>query len=348
MDGVSVKVRIAGGICHHGGVDVAHGFAHGAHQALFALVGVKVQQGADALGNRAGRHDDDLFLREGDALFCGHDDVLVVREDKNGGSRRVLHGLQDVVGGGVHGLAAGDDVVDTEFKKQVCHSLTGTDGDNAVVLFRIGDVFLVIGSRIVLLLFELFFDFFEIVGSLGFLAGLELLCLGDHVLNLGKLQRAVLLAFVQGVAGHVGMNVDLEDLVVIADDERVADAGQIFAKRVEVDVGTALAYHVDGVKGKGDGLHQDIAGTGKEIGLGIIPITLFTRNHFAPQGGQNGFEDDHVALAAGVDHTGLLQNGVLIDGIFEGEVSGVDTGDERVFQGSAFVGRLGSGFGRKA
>ena len=144
------------------------------------------------------------------------------------------------------------------------------------------------------------------------------------------------------------MNVDLEDLVVIADDERVADAGEISAQGFKVDVGAALAHHVDGVKGKGDGLHQNIAGAGEEIGLGIIPITLFTRNHFAPQGGQNGFEDDHVALAAGVDHTGLLQNGVLIDGIFEGEVSGVDTGDERVFQGSAFVRRLGSGLGRKA
>ena len=35
-------------------------------------------------------------------------------------------------------------------------------------------------------------------------------------------------------------------------------------------------------------------------------------------------------------------------GYFEGDVSGVDTGDKRVFQGSAFVRRLGSGFGRKA
>ena len=144
------------------------------------------------------------------------------------------------------------------------------------------------------------------------------------------------------------MDVDLEDLVVITDDEGVTDAGEISAQRFEVDVGAALAHHVDGVKSKGDGFHQDIAGAGEEIGLRIIPLTLFTRNHFTPQGGENCFKDDHVALAAGVDHTGLLQNGVLVDGVFKGEVSGIDTCDECVFQGSAFVGRLGSGLGRKA
>ena len=144
------------------------------------------------------------------------------------------------------------------------------------------------------------------------------------------------------------MDVNLEDLVVIADDERIADAGEISAQRVEVDVGAALANDVDGVKGEGDGFHQDIAGAGEDVGFGIIALALFTGNHLAAQGGENRFEDDHVALAAGVDDARFLQDGVLVDGVLEGEIAGLDAGDKRVFQGRALVRRLGSGLGREA
>ena len=44
-------------------------------------------------------------------LLGSHDDVLVVGQHENGLGRHALDGSQDILGGGVHGLAAGDDSV---------------------------------------------------------------------------------------------------------------------------------------------------------------------------------------------------------------------------------------------
>ena len=73
--------------------------------------------------------------------------------------------------------------------------------------------------------------------------GGKLLRLRAHVLDLGKLERAVLLRFAQRFAGNVGVDVDLEGLVVFADDERIADAVQKSAERL--DAAPALADDED-------------------------------------------------------------------------------------------------------
>ena len=350
VDDVPVKIRITGGIGDHRGMDIAHCLAHGADQALFTLIRIEIQQRADALRDSAGGHDNDFFLRETDALLRCHDDVLVIGENKYGGGRGVLYSLENVVCRGVHGLAAGDNVVSAQFAEEVCHPVSGTDGHDAVILFGFGDKVLILlpsegggglhGG-------ELPVDGFKIICGLGFPAGLELLGLGDHVLNLGKLERAVLLAFIQRIARHVGVDMDLEDLIVIADDQRITDAGEIPAQRVEVDIRSALPYHIDSVKSKGDGLHQVDAGIGEEIRLGIIPLSFLAGDHFSAQGSENGAEDHHIALAAGIDHPGFLQNGVLIDGIIESQFTGFDAGDERVLEAGALVCGSGRGLGGK-
>ena len=53
-------------------------------------------------------------------------------------------------------------------------------------------------------------------------AGGELLGLRAHIFDLCQLERAVFLRFAQRLARNIGVDVDLEGLVILADDERIA------------------------------------------------------------------------------------------------------------------------------
>ena len=75
--------------------------------------------------------------------------------------------------------------------------------------------------------FQLFLNGVQIISALGDLAGGQRVGLRAHVLNFGQLQRAVFLGFRQGCAGNVGMDVDLEGLVILTDDQTVADAAEV-------------------------------------------------------------------------------------------------------------------------
>ena len=68
--------------------------------------------------------------------------------------------------------------------------------------------------------------FAQIVGALGLSVRRQGLLLGAHILDLGQLQRAVLLGLGQGVPGNVGMDMDLEGLVVLSDDQAVPNSVQ--------------------------------------------------------------------------------------------------------------------------
>ena len=127
------------------------------------------------------------------------------------------------------------------------------------------------------------------------------------------------------------MDMDLEDLVVVADDERITDPGEIAAQGVEIDVRVVLADDIDRVEGEGDGLHEHIAGAFEDR-LAVVTLTLLAGDDLAAERGEHGVEHDHKALAAGIDDPGFLQDGILVDGVFQGELPGVDAGEERVFQ----------------
>ena len=337
LDGVAVKVGIPGRIGDHGGVDVPGGLAHDLHQGLLALVGVEVQQGGNALGHGLGGHDHHLFLAEGDALFGGHDYVLVVGEDEDGGGGGAVYLLEDVVGGGVHGLAAGDYAVGSQLPEQVLHALARADGDYAVFLFRLGH-----GAA----LFQLLFHLLQVVGALNVLAGQQVLVLGAHVLYLGQLQHAELLGLVQGVAGDVGVYMYLKGLVVLADDQAVAYAVEVFAQGLQVHVRLVLAHDEHGVEGEGDVLGAENVEGGLR-GLGHLG-GLGGGGHFPSQGGEHGPKDDEIALAAGVHNAGLFQHGVEVDGVLQGLFTGLDGADQAVFQAGPGGGCLGSGGGGQA
>ena len=207
-------------------------------------------------------------------MLGSHDDVLVVREDKDRGSGRVLNRFQNIIGGRVHGLTAGDDVVSAQFEEEIGHAVARAHGDDTIFLlrFRIDLFFRRRGFHI----FEFFLDLIKIIGGLGLFAGFELLGLGDHVLDFGQLERAVFLALIQGVARHVGMDMDLENLIVVTDDKGVADTGEIFSQRIEIDIGIILSNNIDGVKRKGNGLRQDVTLVRENVRFGVVALADIT------------------------------------------------------------------------
>ena len=102
----------------------------------------------------------------------------------------------------------------------------------------------------------------------------------------------------------------LERLVVLADDDAVADRVKVAAQGRQVDVLLKLADDIDGVEGEGDvagvefveiRLLLDLGGGGR---LG----DLLALRHV-----EHGLQDVEPALAACVDHAGLFQNRVLLD-----------------------------------
>ena len=131
-----------------------------------------------------------------------------------------------------------------------------------------------------------------------------------HVLYLRQLQRAVPLRLVERVARGVGMHVHLERLVVLAYDKAVAYAVEERAVRREIDVRVGLAHDEHRVEGKGDLLGvKNVKGAlprGTDLDLALGRCDL------AAQGGEDGDEYDHVALAARIDNARLLQHGVEI------------------------------------
>ena len=74
------------------------------------------------------------------ALLGGHLDVLVVREDEHRLRRGAVDLVEDVLGGGVHGLPAGHYAVGAELAEELRHALARADGDGAVGLLGGGEL----------------------------------------------------------------------------------------------------------------------------------------------------------------------------------------------------------------
>src|SRR5699024_11042802 len=91
--------------------------------------------GGDALGHGAGG-DDHHFpaLNEAHALLGGHDDVLVVGQHEHGLGGGAGDLPQNVLGGGAHGLTAGDDAVHAQVPEHGGQAAAGTHGHHAVLL----------------------------------------------------------------------------------------------------------------------------------------------------------------------------------------------------------------------
>ena len=114
---------------------------------------------------------------------------------------------------------------------------------------------------------ELLLNGFQVVRRTGLAAFGQIVVLHAHVLDLGKLQRAVFLGFCQGVPRNVRVDVYLERLVVFADDKAVSDGVKIHAKRLKRNVLVFLADDVNSIVGKGNVLGRKVCEVCLLLGL---------------------------------------------------------------------------------
>ena len=187
--------------------------------------------------------------------------------------------------------------------------------------------------------FELLLDGLKVVGGLGLAAGGELLGLRAHVLDLRKLERAVLLRLGQRLARNVGVDVDFESLVVLADDERIADAVEEAAERL--NAASALADDEHGVEREGDVLFVE---HGK---IGLLLCILFGELGalLAAQGAEHTAENQQEALAARVDDAGLFENGVHVSRLRERDLALGDGLLDDVLDAVVLLGRVHGALG---
>ena len=326
---MAVELAVPGGIGHLPGADVFDGGFH----ALLVLVGltvvVKGQHGAHPLGDGLGGQDHHLLFRQGGGLLGGHDDVFVVGQDEHDLRRGAVDGAEDVLGGGVHGLAALHDLLGAQLLEESADPLAGGNRDEAIAGHGGGALPLAHAGG------GLFLHLFPV--------------LLDHVFHLYRDELAELQALGQGAVGGVGMDVDLDDLVILHHHHAVADGGQELAHLVGilagglpggdelgavvkidlplVELGEIGPLHRHGRVDHGDG---DLAGqTGDGARDGIL----------------HPLEDEDIAKGSGVHHTGFFQDGVLVDGLVQGLAGGLDGGGE---DGLRVAGKLGGLLRRRA
>ena len=108
------------------------------------------------------------------------------------------------------------------------------------------------------------------------------------------------------------MDVDLKGLVILADDERVADRIKILAQRLN-GFAEHLADNEDRVEGEGDVLKRQRA----EIRLVLCTFRGKLGHFLAAQRGEHAAQNHQKALAAGIDNAGFLQHGIHVDRFFE-------------------------------
>ena len=158
---------------------------------------------------------------------------------------------------------------------------------------------------------------FQIVGRLSLAACHYIIILRAHILDLGKLQGAVLLALRERLTGNIRMDMHLERLVVLADNKAVTYARKVGAQRREVNVRLMLAHDVDRIERIG---YLICSKHIERIVLICYNACLNRRRrsgHFAAQACEHSGENDDISHAAGIDNAGLLENGVLVNGVIE-------------------------------
>ena len=114
------------------------------------------------------------------------------------------------------------------------------------------------------------------------------------------------------------MDVNLEGFVILADDQTVADAAQIFPQAVQRAV-RGLAHDEHGVEGEGDVLIAD----GGKVRL-LLGLLLHLGDLLAPQGAEHALQNNEIAFAAGIHHAGLLQHRIHLRGLRQRGITGLD------------------------
>ena len=140
------------------------------------------------------------------------------------------------------------------------------------------------------------------------------------------------------------MYVDLERLVVLANDKTVADAAEIFAQRVKRGDVLALAHDEDRVECKCNVLRIENA----EVGLFVRRVRILADDIVAAQALEHAAQNEAEAHAARVDDTGLFQNRVLVDRVVQRGVRCVKAVLQHILDLSVFFGQIARGVCREA
>ncbi len=105
---------------------------------LCILIRNKVDRCRDALRHRLGRDDNELFALGNLSRLSGcQNDVLVVRQNEYGIRIHLLHRIQNVRSARIHGLSAGNNIVNAQSAEDLRKALACADGDHADLLVRL-------------------------------------------------------------------------------------------------------------------------------------------------------------------------------------------------------------------
>ena len=224
-------------------------------------------------------------------LLRRHDDVFIVGQHEHGFRRHRVHRAHDIVGRGVHGLAALHDHVHAQVGEHIFQAVARRDRDKAVLFLRRGDHAL--GRRV--------------RRTLDHLGGVLL----AHILDFDREQRAEFQPFLQRPVRLVGMHMHLNDVVVLHHDQRIPDIAQDRAQAADI-AGLVLARGNElGAVGERDLLVRN----GGEV-RGGLRRRLCGRALLADaaQPVQHALQDGQEAERARVHHARLFQHGVLVYG----------------------------------
>ena len=271
---------------------------------LAVLLGFRIdrQHGRNTLRDGLGRHDDHLFLLgEMNRLLGSHDDILVVRQHENDFCRNGIDSVQNVVGGRVHGLAALYHNVRAKVGKQGFETLTGSNGYKAKLLLC-GDDHALLG---------------RVRRALNYLGGMLL----THVLDFNGQQRTEFQALLERLVRLVGVNVYLDDIIILDNNQRIADFVQNGAQTSNIACLVLAGCDELGAVGEGDVLVVDRSEVCGGLGRLCRNSTFLVD---AAQRVQHALEDGDKAEAAGVNHACLFEHRILMNGFLKCGVALLD------------------------
>ena len=303
FDLLAVKLAVAGRIRHLTAADVLCRVQHSKRQ-LAVLLSFRIdrQHSRNALRDGLGRHDDHLFLLgEMNRLLGSHDDVLVVRQHENDFRRNGIDSVQNIVGGRVHGLSALYDNVRAEVGKQGFETLTGRNGYKAKLLLCRNDHAL-LG---------------RVCRALDYLGGVLL----AHVFDLNGQQRTEFQTLLERLVRLVGVNVYLDDIIILDNNQRIADFVQDRAQTSNIACLVLAGCDELGAVGEGDVLVVDRSEVCGGLGRLCRNSTFLVD---AAQRVQHALEDGDKAEAAGVNHACLFKHRILMNGFLKCGVALLD------------------------
>ena len=238
MDLMPVDGSISDRVRNLASLDPLHLADHIFHIFLRGQIRKEINQCRDSLGNRLGRNHINLFiLGQALCLFRGQDNILIVRKNVDHIRVDLFDGVQKILGAGIHGLPALDQIIGSDPLENIRKAVAYRNGDKAVglALFRIracghclGRFFGLCSLRICPFRLSFFclrflfrrFSFFPGARSI---LDQAFMMLFPHIIDLKPGKRSIGQRLLDCLAGMVCMNMDLYDVIVRNDDDRITD-----------------------------------------------------------------------------------------------------------------------------